>query len=35
LGKLRRWTLGEIENFESWKVEKWMKLRGLEMLENG
>jgi len=27
--------MGEIEKLESWKVEKWMKLRGLEMLENG
>jgi len=26
--------MGEIEKLESWKVEKWMKLRGPEMLEN-
>jgi hypothetical protein len=27
--------MGEIENLESWKLKKWMKLRELEMLENG
>jgi len=26
--------MGEIEKLESWKVEKWMKLRCPEMLEN-